>query len=267
MPNSHLHEPSKYNIGVSLSGGGAKSIAHIGVLQALLENKIEISNIIGTSGGAIIAALYASGLPFDRMIEFVKKGKILSIFKPSFPFTGLSSLAYLEELFVEFKIPNQLEHFNIPFSVGATDLISGKHILFNKGDAYPLIMASCAVPVIFKPIPYDTYLLVDGGVMDNLPIGSLSSSCNYTVGVNVMPSTPQKQDAVDELTEIAFRSANLAMSQLSELHTKEFDLMIRVASAKNISPLAFKEYDSLIEIGYNDASSLLSAIKALPKSR
>jgi len=136
-----MNEPKK--IGFSFSGGGARAGAHVGILKVLEENNIRADYVTGTSGGAIVAALYAAGVPIDRMQALADEGSLFKIYKPGIPIRGLTNLNYLEKLLHKYIGKNTFEELNIPLSVVAANLVTGKAEIFDKGNLYPAIMASC----------------------------------------------------------------------------------------------------------------------------
>jgi NTE family protein len=170
--------------GLVLSGGGARGIAHIGVLKALEEMDIRFDRISGTSAGSIVGALYACGHTPDQIFELVKNLSIFRSVRPAFAWTGLLTMDGLKELLMK-RIPaNSFEELQIPLTVAATNIRMGKIKYFSEGELIPAIVSSCSIPAIFNPVSFGGHLYVDGGLVDNLPVKPIRSQCDMIVGLH-----------------------------------------------------------------------------------
>ena len=154
-------------IGLILSGGGARGIAHLGVLKALLDLKIKPSFIVGTSAGAIMGALYSSGMEIDKILKIYedeeKSFKKLSIYKN---LNSKNKTEFLKSVFNRYLPVKTFEELNTKLSVQATDIKTCERVIFSEGDLIKAILASSAIPFVFEPVKHKDYLLVDGGVLD-----------------------------------------------------------------------------------------------------
>jgi len=177
-----------YPIGISLSGGGARGIAHIGVLQALLENGIRPQIFSGSSAGALVGLFYSAGYSPAEIMDVVKKSSLFKIFGFGIGTSGLSDLSYLEKLIIE-KIPhNRFEQLPIPFYAAASNITDGFCEYFNTGLLSQVVVASCSIPLVFKPARFNNKTYIDGGFFDNLPIKPIRPLCEKLIAVNVNPS-------------------------------------------------------------------------------
>ncbi len=183
----------KYDgVAIVLGSGGARGLAHIGVLKALTKFNIPIDLIIGTSMGAFVGAFYCNGYSTDEMIKIatgVDKLFTLKMLLPSFPKFGLIDPQkiknYLEEYFGDKKI----ENLAIPFFAVATDLVSGREIIFNSGSITDAVTSSVAVPGLIKPYFYKKRYFVDGGLVNPLPVSvAYKLKSKYIIAVNVTKS-------------------------------------------------------------------------------
>ncbi|MEA3452017.1 MAG: patatin-like phospholipase family protein [Bacteroidota bacterium] len=159
-------------IALVLSGGGAKGYAHIGVIETLIKHGFEITSIAGTSIGSVIGGIYAMNkLPeFTEWILKLRKKDIFNLLDFSLNKSGLLKG---EKIFKKMKtfIPEMLiEDFDIPYKAVATDILNEKEIIYDKGCIYEAIRASVSIPNIFIPIKHEKTLLVDGGVLNPVPI-------------------------------------------------------------------------------------------------
>ena len=159
-------------IGLALSGGAARGIAHVGVLRALEENQIPIDAIVGASAGALIGGCYATGLPIERIEQMASTFRWRHTSRLSFSPLGLQSNERMED-FLRKRLPvTRFEDLKIPFAAMVTDLQKGESIVFrDTGDLPFAIRASCCVPALYAPVrDREGRLLIDGGILANLPI-------------------------------------------------------------------------------------------------
>ena len=242
-------------INLVLSGGAAKGIAHIGVLKAINELGIKVRAVSGVSAGAIISVFYASGYSPEGMFSLLKQVNWFKLFKFKPPLKGLigweKAISFLEEV-----LPyRRLEKLEIPTYICATDLYSGKALYFSEGSLIPPLLGSCAIPGIFEPVAYDKYLLVDGGVVNNLPVEPFQGSDIPTVCVDVLPIEEEKN--IKNILHILLRSFFLAVRSNSEKR-REFCNLVIVPELENFSPLDVKKADQIMERGYRKALEILS---------
>ncbi len=169
-------------IGITLSGGGARGIAHIGVLKALEEIGVKISVISGTSAGSIVASLYAHGLKPDQIYEQVTKLSLLKSVKPAWAWSGLLTMDGLKDLILKNIPHNSFEGLKMPLTIAATEIRKGEVNYFTKGELATAVVSSCSIPVVFNPVNFNGSLYVDGGLLDNLPAKSIRDQCDILIG-------------------------------------------------------------------------------------
>lgn len=176
-----------YSVGIALSGGGARGIAHIGVLKALEEAHIYPEVVSGASAGSLVGLLYAAGISPDQMLEIIEETSIFDIIRPSFTSLGFSDLSKLQQLLMPYVNAETFEDLQRPFYVSVTNFTKGKNELINTGLMWEVILASCSIPILFKAREINGNMYVDGGVLNNLPMDPLRKVARCVVGVNVMP--------------------------------------------------------------------------------
>src|SRR5579859_6630458 len=152
-------------IGIALSGGGARGIAHIGVLKALEEMGVEISVMSGTSAGSIVASLYAYGLTPDQILEQVRQLSLLKSVRPAWSWAGLLTMSGLKELIIKNVPENNFQSLRIPLTIAATEIRKGEVTYFSSGELASAVVASCSIPAVFNPAAVNGSLYVDGGLL------------------------------------------------------------------------------------------------------
>lgn len=248
-------------IGMALSGGGARGIAHIGVLQALEEEGISPVVLSGTSAGAIVGALYASGKNPAEMLEFVKEASILRVFKVSFPYSGLAKLTYLKERLSAFIPDDQFESLQKKLFVTVSNLNTGESEIINKGPLFRAIMASSAIPLVFQPVEMNGNLYVDGGLLENLPVRPLVyEALDIIIGVNVMPLVDAPGKSVQSVVGIATRCFDLSIQGNTRPNVEFCDVFIEPKDVHQFNIFQFNKYQQLYEIGYQAARDKMPEI-------
>ena len=174
-------------IGISLSGGGARGIAHLGVLQALTENKIEVEVISGTSAGSIAGAMYSAGFEPEEILNIILTSSVIKTLRPSFNKMGLLKIDALGGILEKYLKNKKFKDLKVPLTVVATDIEKGVARYFKEGLIIPAVKASSCVPFFFSPVEHEGVMYVDGGVVDNLPVKAIKGDCDFLIGVHTNP--------------------------------------------------------------------------------
>jgi len=238
-------------IGIALSGGGARGIAHLGVLKALEENGIHLDIISGTSAGAIIGGFYCAGYTPNEILKIIIKTNMLSIFKPAFSWKGLLSMDKFATILGEY-LPASFEALSKPLKVAATELEQGEIYYFDSGELIKPILASSCLPVLFNPIEIKEKKFIDGGILNNLPVEGLIDHANPIIASSCNPIGVKKE--INSFKDVMERSSILAINGNT--------LISRAMSHVFIEPdklIAFSGFDLLkatdiFEAGYRYTS-------------
>ena len=167
-----MPRPSARTIGLALSGGAARGIAHIAVLDVLEQEGIPIHAIAGTSAGSVIGALYCAGMPLSQIKRLLLNTKWKDILKLTIPKQGLISSDGIYE-FMESVLPiKKFSELPLPLAVVATDLKTAEKIVITSGSIAKAVQASCSVPILFTPTEINNKLLVDGGISSQIPVSA-----------------------------------------------------------------------------------------------
>lgn len=171
-------------LGLVLSGGGARGVAHIGVLKALDEMGVKFSMVSGTSAGSIVGSLYAYGYSPDEIFTLIKSLSIFKSVRPAWTWAGLLRMDGLQELLLKHIPENSFEKLKLPLTVAATEIRKGRIEYFTSGELIPAVLSSCSIPAVFNPMSFNGGLYVDGGLFDNLPVRPIRDACDKIVGLH-----------------------------------------------------------------------------------
>jgi NTE family protein len=262
----------KPKVGLVLGGGYARGLAHIGVLEVLETAGVPIDIITGTSMGALIGALYAHE----------KEAAILRHQATQLEMVSLASLIDLKilksGLFAGKKIINRLkrlmgdltfEELDIPFACIATDIISGEEVVMNKGKVLEAVRASISIPVIFTVVKKDGRFLVDGGLVNNVPVSvARKMGADYVIAVDVTPTAKERADHLLQDAEVKEPSILNVMVQSLYITTSQSlcgiaanaDVVIHPKLA-DVNPADFHKARECILAGELAATDIVMHIK------
>ena len=172
-------------VGVALSGGTAKTIAHIGVLEALEDAGIPISCVAGTSGGAVIGALYCAGFSIADLKALARGVRWKNLARLSFPRLGLLSNDTIKRFLSDLLGNRTFDQLQTPLVVVGTNLLTGDRALFTAGSVALAAQVSSTIPQLFAPVEIDGEMYVDGGMVEFLPLGALRDTFQPDVAIGV----------------------------------------------------------------------------------
>jgi len=243
--------------GLALGGGAVLGAAHIGVLKAIEEMDIKISYITGTSIGAVVAAFYAFRKETEEIQKITKTIKWMDLTGISLSRYALLSNEKLGDLITEHIGAKNLEQADIPLAMIATDAANGEKVVLKKGLLSTAVMASTSIPGIFKPVEIDDRLLVDGGIVENVPIYTVKEmGADYVIGVDL--NAKHEYGKPDNILDVLLNSFHFTLMASAKLQTEKADLLIQPdLSAFNRSDI--DQVDDLMEQGYKDAKKALEA--------
>ena len=207
-------------VGLALSGGATLGAAHVGILRALEEAEVGVERLSGTSIGAVAAALYAFGTPIDDIEEIALDMTWLSIssFRPSR--LGLLDNRRLGDVLAEAIGQPDFADAPIPFGVVATDIGTGERVVFSSGPVVPAVLASACMPGIFQPVEHDGRMLVDGGLVENLP-GSVVRSLGARTVIGADLNSRRSYQQPDDLIDVVLNATDIAINNATRLQTSD----------------------------------------------
>ena len=255
---------TRKKIGIALSGGAARGFAHLGVLKVLAEHGIPIDCIAGTSAGSFAGAAYASGLSVAEIVEMSKKISWLRMSGFSYSPKGLLSNARMGA-FISQNFPHKnLEDLPISFAAVACDLETGKEVyLKDAGDLATAIRASCAIPGIFAPIEHEGRLLIDGGLVANVPTKAVRRlGAEIVIAVDVLASGATYWGKPSTLLGIFFQSTMMLLRAATKAHHYRADVDI-VPQIAHLRPDEIGKMDEFVRAGEAAALEKIDEIKKL----
>ncbi len=180
-------------VGLALSGGFARGIAHIGVLRILQQNRVPIDCIAGTSVGALVAAAYASGVSLDEMERQAARTRFNDFGRWTFSWLGLATNQRLEGYLQRYSEMTQFEQMKLPVAIVATDLTTGEAVSFTHGQMGAALRASCAYPGLFLPVEHQGRTLVDGFLAAPVPVDAARQlGAEVIIAVHLEPGSIEK---------------------------------------------------------------------------
>ncbi len=247
-------------VGLALSGGGGLGMAHIGVIDVLVEHGIPIDIITGTSAGAIVGALFCDGISPEQMEKIVSEISWSDFLVASVPELGFFSTEGIEEKLKEHLQSENFEDLAIPLAVIATNLDDGEEIVINRGSIVKGVAASAAIPVIFKPVEYEGMILVDGGLVNNLPSDlAREMGADIVIAVNLADNF-RFEGRPQGLIETGIRSYNI----LQRSHSIRVDADIEIhPDLEGVAGTDLDQYREIIYRGREAAEEVVPDILAL----
>ena len=262
-------------IGLALGSGAARGLAHIGVLETLEEEKIPIHYIAGTSMGALIGGLYASGLGIKELKEFAYQTdwkKVVILLVPSPSKSGLVSGERIEKFLRSFLGNKKIEELPIPFACVATDILSGEEIIIDKGDLVDGIRASISIPGILTPVILDGRILADGGIVNPIPVNVVSKmGADFVIASNAnslfsKPPTEienvrtKNKIKVPSIFTILLQSTSIMQRKMIRDSLSKANLVIN-SEVSNIKLLEFYRAKETVNAGRKAAIKVLNDLK------
>ena len=241
-------------IGLVLSGGGLKGMAHIGIIKALNERDIYPDIISGVSAGAIVGALYANGTSPLNMLDFFKE---TPLFKYNFFTIRTPGLYDTEKYYLFFSKYFGKDSFDIlekELFITATDLQSGVPKVFSSGELIRPLLASAALPPVFNPVTIDGRLYADGGIMNNFPLEPLTNKVDYIIGCYTSGMKETAKTVLKSPLQLANRVNRLMLHANCREKLCATDILFRPKDLEYIKVLDEKGIDKAYMIGYEQAT-------------
>ncbi|MCY0886911.1 MAG: patatin-like phospholipase family protein [Alicyclobacillaceae bacterium] len=255
-------------IGLALGSGGAKGFAHVGVLRALEEHGVRVGVISGSSMGGLVAAFYATGMQPAFMEQLATTLRRRHWIDFTVPKMGMVSGDRVRTMVALLTRQLAIEQANIPLAIVATDLLNRRKVVFKSGSIADAVRASVSIPGVFVPVVHDGGVLVDGGVLDRVPVEvTRELGADKVIAVDVSTNTlPQPPTS---LVDVFFQSLDLMQEQVYAGVRQSADVTI-VPDVSAVGISQFGKAKIAIEAGYeaalqkiNDIDDMLQTVKTL----
>lgn len=244
-------------VGLALGGGGAKGVAHIGVLQALEEARVKPDYIAGTSVGAMVAAMYAFNVNINTIANIARNLTLAQITTFKLNKTGFFTADPLKEILIEYLGEVNIEDATIPLSIVATDLTSGEEVIFTEGPLADAVCASASIPGVYIPMRLNGRILVDGGIVQNVPIRPLKAMGAGVIIASQLGGVRAYEEPKNVL-DVMRNAFDIALSQRTKQEVKQADLLIAMDLRDFSIADNTQRYDELFAIGYDTAAKELA---------
>lgn len=256
-----VREMNEPKIGLALGSGGAKGFAHVGIIKVLREANISIDMIAGSSMGALIGTFYAAGCDVERLYRMAAVFKRKYYLDFTVPKMGFISGKRVKDMIKMFTYNKKIEELDIPTAVVATDILKGEKVVFTSGPITDAVRASISVPGVFVPEKIDGRLLVDGGVIDRIPVSVVKDlGADIVIAVDVSPIKVNGE--VTSIYDVIMQSIEIMQHELVVNRQIASDLMMRPA-VEQFSSRAFTNIEDIIRVGEEEAEKHIQKIYLL----
>ncbi|QJW91550.1 patatin-like phospholipase family protein [Spirosoma taeanense] len=246
-------------IGLVLSGGGARGIAHLGVIKALQEMGIQFDQIAGTSAGAIAGALIAQGYTPDEGLRIVESSSFMRHLRPAWNRMGLLRLDTAIELYKKYLPHDRFESLQIPLHVVAVDLTDGIQVVFDEGELIRPVLASCCLPGIFEPFLINKRQFIDGGVLNNLPVEVIENKVDFIIGSHCNPFGLARP--IRSMRGVIERSLILAVQSKTRDKFGRCNVLIEPTELVSYAPTDVSKAREMFRIGYQHTIAMADQIE------
>jgi NTE family protein len=246
-------------IGLGLSGGGARGIAHLGVIKALMEMGIGFDQIAGTSAGAITGAMLAHGYTPDESLKIIESSSFMRRLRPTWNRMGLLRLDPIVDLYRKHIPHDSFEGLQIPLHVVAVDLNGGEQVVFETGELIRPVLASCCLPGIFEPLQINKRQFVDGGVLNNLPVDVIEHKVDFLIGSHCNVLGPRKP--ITSMRGVIERSLVLAVQSKTKDRFAKCNILIEPPQLAQYATTDISKARELFRIGYQYTRSMADQIE------
>ncbi len=251
-------------VALVLGGGAARGFAHVGVIRALEQEKVPIDLIVGTSVGSLIGAIYAydaNSMELEWTAFMLEKDSLFDYgLITAFTGMGVAKGDKLEE-FVKSKVPvANIENLKIPFAAVATDLNRGTSVVLDKGSVARAVRASSAIPGVFNPVEYQGRLLVDGGVIDSIPVSvAREKGADIVIAVDISENVVNFN--ITNIVDVMLQSITIMGAVNAKTRKKEADVLIS-PKVGDVGMMDFTQKKRCMLAGIEATQKMMPEIKA-----
>lgn len=252
------HRPKK--VALVLGGGGARGMAHIGVLKVFEREEIKVDMVVGTSMGAVIGAAYCLGVPTSKMEKRATTILWTDLFDPVIPMMALAEGNKLELVIKDILENKSFLDAKIPLAVVTTDIEKAEEVVYTTGPLIKLVRASCSWPGIYSPIRLDGRLLVDGGIKNSVPVSIAKRlGADFIIACNVGFCVTKGQE-ISHILRMLLQSFQIMGEELNMYQSRQADIIIEPGLG-DIDQGAFDKAPEIIQKGQEAAENILPLLR------
>lgn len=251
----------QHRLGLVLSGGGVKGAAHIGVLKALEEHKIQPTFVSGTSAGALAGAFYACGYTAEDVLKLMTENNFFKLGAFTWAQPEMLNAEKFLSVFCSYFENKTFEQLPLELQVATTDIIEGTLKVFNSGPILKPILASCAFPFVFAPIKIGKSLYADGGIINNFPIEGVAAKTDTILGVYVSPLRKITQNNLTSAIDVADRAYRISNRFESINKLKQCTWVINPPELEQYGTFTLSKIREIYDLGYQYGSEIAPKIK------
>lgn len=243
-------DQKSYKFGIALSGGGARGILHLGVLEALRKYGIHPEIISGTSMGALVGVFYAAGMEPLQILDLIKSSKLHRMINWKLPTNGLLDLKKARTILEKHIPEDDFSCLKKTFYCTVSNLNSGHTETKSSGKLFQWVLASASIPVIFEPQIIDGKTYVDGGLFNNLPVSCIRDQCRFLIGVHVNRNDPEEN--IVGVKAIAERTFRLVFAKNVKESLDLCDFVVDPPQTRLFNTFDFGKADEIFKIGFDE---------------
>lgn len=251
-------------IGLALSGGGVRGIAHLGAIKAMEERGFSFSHVSGASAGSIIGAFYCTGYSPEEILKILEKTSLYKIVRPAISWRGLLKLDKVISEFRSYFREDSFESLDIPLHISATDITHGTIKYFHEGSLMQAMLASSSIPVVFDPVKIEETYYIDGGILNNLPVEPVKETCEKVIGIHT--NSAGVHNGPINMKLLMERSLLLAIKCNVDMRKGMCDLFIEPDGLGKYGVFDIKKAREIFELGYGFTKKLLDESDSIVQS-
>ena len=249
----------KYKLGLALSGGGTRGFAHVGAIKAFEEEHIKFDYVAGTSAGSLIGSLYCADVSTDVMVEVAKQVSRQELVSK---FWLNSDSANIARVVNRLLLDKTFEELSTPFAAVAVDIIKGEEVVLDTGNVAQAVSASCSVPALFRPVEIGDKVLVDGGLLNNMPADVCRQmGAEVVIGVDLNHNRGRGAKS-RRITDILVATWNITTKSTVYKGIINSDLVIE-PELSEFSRASLSHIEQMVQEGYRAAKEKMAEIKEI----
>jgi len=251
-----------HRVGLALGGGAARGLALIGVLKALEEEGIPVDYVAGTSVGSLVGAALCAGLSWQEILERARGIDWSVIASPILPRMGLLNMNKLQRLIEDTVGDRTFESLAIPFCAVVTDITTGEQVILSEGPVGRAVRASCSIPGFFEPVAIDGRSLVDGGLVNNVPVNVVRNmGADIVIGVSLHGDRSHAAPPRN-VFEVLFYSFDILMKSNESEQIAMADVVV-APELDGFPPWSFRGIDEMVALGESAMRMQMGRLRAL----